>query len=131
MKRCNTGFWLENTNKLSTNCIVEYKYNKNRLKHLTTDSKWPPSFVPNGEQILRVFYDNKDVTNNVLKFAGPLKRNFNPFSLFTIVRRPRLYFEFLSIKLSWCEYIELIPIDPNKLLIRRGQVKFDIPQVCN
>ena len=128
LKRAKCGFWLEPVKEISEQCIVEYKYNSNILKHLNPTT-WPPVFkgrLP----ITKVVYQGEDVTDPILKFAGPLKSEFNSFGLFKVSKRPKLKFgPNLRVSLYWCDFVEVSTIDTEKLFIGRSQIKFNIPQI--
>ena len=120
LKKGNDGFWLEKTNTITENCIVEYKYNRKTLKYLcSNDCTWPPNF-PRRKRIQEVIYNGKDVTKEVLKFAGPRKCDFNPLSLLHIIRKPRLTFFHKGslIHIQWCYFMKLTDIYKDKLFIR-------------
>lgn len=115
------GFWLESSRDLTPNSIVEYKYSNKVLKHFVGASLgWPPLFRNRNPKVRKVIYKGVDRTQDVKSFAGPLQNDFNPFSLFKIVRKPRVSFRFFGATLSWCEYLEFTNIDPSELIIHRG-----------
>lgn len=112
LKRADFGFWLNNTKEISENCIVEYKYNNKRLKYLTTTDKWPPVFSMKGKVINQVLYKGKDLTKEVLSFAGPLKKEFNPISLLMKGYKWRItFFQGSLIKFERCEVLFYEDVD--------------------
>jgi hypothetical protein len=114
------GFWLEETETQTDNCIVEYKYSNKTLKHLLKKGdRWPPTFTNRNPKISSVLYKGVDKTKNVSAFAGPLQNDFNPLGLFVTKRKPRIMFSGMGLRLTWEEYLEFQEIDTRQLIIRR------------
>jgi hypothetical protein len=69
--------------------VYEYEYN---FKKYRTDV-WPPDTVTRGPVIKSVIrHDGVDVSEHVLKFAGPRKNIVNPMGLVSYRRRFRIRF---------------------------------------
>jgi hypothetical protein len=118
LKKGKDGVWLEKTDTLAPNSIVEYKYNRKNLKYYFIGGDWPP-FFKRRKRINKVIYDEKDITQEVLKFAGPRKCDFNPLSLLRITKKPRLRFFYKKslVHIEWCDFMEIGKIDNSKLFI--------------
>ncbi len=81
-----------------TKQITEYVYNSHKF---FTDT-WPPNTTTKGTPIKSVIRDDgKDITETVLKYAGPLKCYVNPISLNTFKKKLRLRLHILGVKILY------------------------------